>query len=208
MGQLKTTGKAKRKKQEEKRGASALLIVAALVLLLSIAGLGWWFSGSASAVVQENSPSGQWPDGTQLDHFADRHSIVVFVQPNDPKSIENLEKLEQVARQRRVFSTVVFSKTGERELDEQSRQAVQRAQQIPNSNVVFDDRGRESERFGLFNTPSFSVYNPGGELVTSGDDLPSQSASVMNILPGNPNSPTYAGVSHPNSWSSSNHALD
>lgn len=208
MGQIKSTGKGKRKKQDDNQGASIVIIVAVLALLLSIAGIGWWFAGSANAVAKENSPANQWPDGTLVDHFADRHSIVVFVQPNDPKSIENLEKLDQVARQRRVYSTVVFSKTGERELDDQSRQAVQRAQQIPNSNVIFDDRGNESERFGLFNTPSFSVYSPGGELVTSGDNLPGQSTSVMNILPVQPSSPTYAGVSHPNSWASSNHALD
>lgn len=210
MGSMKSTGQIKRKpqpKREQSQSLAALIVV--IIILLGLGGLAWWLLQSAGPeTAQDNRPSPAWPEETGVDRFADRHAIVMFVKPNDPQSIAHLESLEQVARQRRVYSTVVLSKTGERNLDDHSRNVVQRAQQIPNSNVIFDDRGQESTRFGLFQTPSFSVYGPGGELVTTGNSLPSQSTSVMNLLPHNPATPTYAGVSHGNRWTSSNQVID
>ncbi len=116
------------------------------------------------------APPAQWPSKARISRPAYGFSLVIFAHPQCPCTRASLAELESVMAQVPVDLTVfvVFSKPGADAAEVRTSDLWKRAASIPGVRAIYDERGEETERFGVLASGQTMLYDPQGSLIFSG----------------------------------------
>ena len=149
------------------------------VLLLTAAGLLWLLavgSGSLLMLNYANTPGSQspsplqWPQDSRIPLDSKLPTLVMFAHPRCPCTRASMGELARLmaCAQGRMRANVLFFKPGGTVGSWTETDLWRRAAEIPGVNVAVDEKGRETQRFGVSTSGHTAVYTPDGRLMFQG----------------------------------------
>ena len=115
-----------------------------------------------------------WPPGSRVEEASERFHLLIWLHPRCPCSFSSIGQAERLlstfADKTTCTVLVALPATRDRRFTETS--LVRRAKSMPNTRWLFDDLGREANRFGVQTSGHVLLYGPDGRLRFSGGITP------------------------------------
>lgn len=120
------------------------------------------------------TPATHWPQGTVLAASGAKHNLVMLIHPKCACSRASLSELSRLLTSLpgRLNAKVVVVKPPGVPADFAQSSSVEQARSLPSTEVIIDEGGLESARFGGATSGHTLLYSPSGELLFSGGITP------------------------------------
>jgi len=127
----------------------------------------WAYESTPGEVT--TSPT-QWPSNSQIEHNADRPTLVVFAHPRCPCTRASINELALIMAHcpDQVDARVLFFKPAGFSVGWEKTDLWTSAEAIPGVEVVSDEEGSEAKRFHATTSGYSLLYNSQGQLLFSG----------------------------------------
>ena len=113
----------------------------------------------------------RWPEESMIHRPFDSPGLVLFAHPFCSCTEATIEELERILARRREAQlpsiTVVLAPVKKR-LPQGSGRIVYRAERLPGAKVIWDEGGREAQRFGSHTSGEVFLYDRRGKLIFHG----------------------------------------
>ncbi len=160
----------------------------------------WRYEATAG---QSGSVQKHWPESSLLPRRANQSSLTMFAHPHCPCTRASLNELANILADQPRFGSirVVFSVPVDATPEWFDTEVVRLAKSMKGVEIVFDDGGRISTRFGAQTSGHTLLYDAAGDLKFSGGitglrghEGPNRGRTTVTALGQNPRGPAQASV--------------